>query len=101
MGMKKILVMMVVMVLVGQSVLAVDKKPLIADRIVEEVIRIVLNEPTGELTEADLEEVLWLDLDRTQITDAGLKDVAKLQKLERLHMKVTRVTHAGLKELSK
>ena len=37
--------------------------------------------PHSPLTEADLAKVTYLNLRFTQITDAGLKDVAKLQKL--------------------
>ena len=46
-----------------------------------------------------LVEALWL-LD-TQITDAGLKEVAKLQKLEGLFLNRTQVTKAGVAELKK
>ena len=79
MGMKQILVMMAVVVLVGQSVVADDK--LIADPIVEKAIRGELKKPEGELTEADLAKVTRLDFNDTQITDVGLKEVAKLKNL--------------------
>ena len=51
-------------VVMGQSVLAADKKPLIADPIVEKAIRskYSLNKPAGDLTKADLETVTWLYL---------------------------------------
>ena len=54
------------------------------DPIVEKTIRQLnhLNKPEGELTKADLENVTALGLGGTKITDAGLKEVAKLQKLE-------------------
>ena len=55
---------------------------LIADPIVEKEIRISLDKPKGELTEADLVKVTDVLLSRTKITDAGLKELAKLQKLE-------------------
>ena len=42
-----------------------------------------------------------LDLNDTQITDAGLKEVAKLQKLETLWVSDTQVTEAGVAELKK
>ena len=54
--MKQILVMMMAVVLVGQSVVADEK--LIADPIVEEAIRKRLGKPEGELTEADLQKLL-------------------------------------------
>ena len=98
--MKQILVMMaVVVVLVGQFVMADEK--LIADPIVEKAIRGELKKPEGELTEADLEKVYDLNLNDTQITDAGLKEVAKLQKLQRLFLAGTQITDAGLKEVAK
>jgi len=53
--MKHILLM--IAVVMGKSVLAADKKPLIADPIVEKAIRFSLKKPTGELTKADLEKV--------------------------------------------
>ena len=41
------------------------------------------------------------NLSRTQITDEGLKEVAKLQKLETLDLSGSKITDAGLKELAK
>jgi hypothetical protein len=40
-------------------------------------------------------------LNDTQITDAGLKDVAKLQKLRGLELQGTKITKAGVAELKK
>ena len=99
MGMKQILVMMAAVVLVGQSVAADEK--LIADPIVEKAVRKSLKKPEGELTEADLEKVIRLDLDRTQITDEGLKEVAKLQNLEGLNLRETQITDESLKDVAK
>ncbi|MDP6905776.1 MAG: hypothetical protein QF406_15225, partial [Verrucomicrobiota bacterium] len=65
---------------------------LIADPIVEKAIRRSLEKPKGELTEADLEKVTLLILSSTQITDGGLKEVAKLQKLEALDLSKTHIT---------
>ena len=42
-----------------------------------------------------------LDLTYTQITDAGLKEVAKLQQLTSLELRGTGVTDAGAAELKK
>ena len=53
----------------------------ISDPIVEEKVRRVLKMSTGELTNADLANVTELSLGAYQITDAGLKEVAKLQNL--------------------
>jgi Leucine-rich repeat (LRR) protein len=99
MGMKQILGMIAVVVLVGQSVVADEK--LIADPIVEKVVLLSLEKPEGELTEADLENVTALVLRRTKITDAGLKEVAKLRGLTYLDLVGTKITDAGLKEVAK
>ena len=121
--MKHILVMMAAAVLVGCSkdtpetsqaeaqvtpapspepdpVSPADEK-LIADPIVEKAVRRELQKPTGKLNEAGLEKVFRLDLDRTQITDAGLKELAKLLSLEELYLVNTQITDAGLAELKK
>ena len=97
--MQQFLLMMVAVVLVEQSVVANDK--LIADPIVEKAIRLQYKKPEGNITKADLENVYELNLGDTQITDAGLKDVAKLQNLEELHLADTKVTDEGLKEVTK
>ena len=95
--------LLIIAVVMGQSVLAADKKPLIADPIVEKAIRnhFSVKKPTGELTKADLAKVTRLELDATQISDAGLKDVAKLQKLTGLYLDATQITDEGLKEVAK
>ena len=119
MGMKQILVMMAAVVLVGCSkdtpetsqaveaeaqvtpaptpepVSPVDQK-LIADTIVEKAIRRSLKKPEGGLTETDLKEVTDLTLMNYRITDAGLKEVAKLQKLTFLSLYGTKITEVGL-----
>ena len=74
---------------------------LIADPIVEKEIRISLFKPKGELTEADLVKVTDVLLSGIKITDAGLKEVAKLQNLERLLLTGTQITDAGVAELKK
>ena len=98
--MKQIIVMMAAVVL-GQSVLAADENPLIADPIVEKEVREELKKPEGELTEADLAKVTRLDFNDTQITDVGLKEAAKLKNLYWLSLGDTKITDAGLKELAK
>ena len=94
--MKQILVMMAAVVLVGQSVVA-DEKPLITDPIVEKAISIF----EDKLTQADLEVVTSISLGGTKITDEGLKELAKLQKLKRLGLENTQITDVGLKEVAK
>ena len=77
------------------------EEKLIADLVVEEAIREELKKPEGKLTEADLEKVFYLSFSDAQITDLGLKDVAKLFKLRTLHLSKTPITNAGLKEVAK
>ena len=87
MGMKQILLMMVAVVVVGCGKDARKAEPLpepdpappaedkvitIADPFVEGEIRASLEKPDDEITEADLEKVLWLSLEGTKITDAVL-----------------------------
>ena len=69
--------------------------------IVEKAIRSYLNKPTGELTKADLKRVTGLDLYRTNISDAGLKGLAKLTQLKGLRVQQTKVTKAGMTQLQK
>ena len=120
MGMKQILVIMAVVI--GQSVLAADKKPLIADPIVEKAVRKQLKKPTGELTKADLEKVTMLDtccsqlrdvkgLEKlTQLTDlilgdnklTDVKGLEKLIRLERLNLAHNQLTDLkGLEKLTR
>jgi len=47
------------------------------------------------------EQVLWLDLARTQITDKALADVATMKNLTRLHLENTKITDAGLTNIAK
>ena len=97
-GMQKT-ILLILAVVVGQSVLAADKKPLIADPIVEKNIRETLRKPTGKkLTKADLEKVTVLYLKNTAFTDTGPKEVAKLQQLTKLGLFNTK---AGVAELKK
>jgi Leucine-rich repeat (LRR) protein len=72
----------------------------IADPIVEKQARLALNKPEGEFTEADLEKILSL-APSALLTDAGLKEVAKLQKLTMLVLDHTQITDVGLKEVAK
>jgi hypothetical protein len=80
---------------------AVGPQELIASPIVENAIRQQLKKPKGELTQADLEKVTELNLEYAQITDAGLKEVAKLQQLTTLYLARIQITDAGVAELQK
>ena len=71
------------------------------DPIVEKATRERINKPEAELTEADLAKVTRHWLTNTNVTDAGLKDVAKMRMLEMLCLSNTKITDAGLKEVSK
>ena len=81
--------------------MAADKKPLIADPVVEKAVRTSLKKRTGELTESDLEKVSRLRLSRTALTDEGLKDVAKLMQLTDLWLNNNQLTDVkGLENLT-
>jgi len=71
----------------------------IVDPIVEEAIRKSLKKPKEKLTSIDIQEVKVLYLHGTQITDAGLKEVAKLQNLKTLVLANTQITNEGLRHL--
>lgn len=45
-------------------------------------------------------QVVWLKLSDTQITDAALASIAKLKNLQKLHLERTAITDAGLKKLT-
>jgi|GEM_PF-3596818 Leucine-rich repeat (LRR) protein len=86
-------------VALARTILANEKEALIADELVEQVIRKRINKPTGELTRADLKRVTVFDLRSPLLTDEGLKDVARLSQLSRLYLNETGITDEGLKEL--
>ena len=44
-------------------------------------------------------EILWMDLARTQVTDAGLSQLEDMKNLTRLHLENTRIGDAGLDHL--
>ena len=77
---------------------------LIADPIIEKAVREALSTPisqfTGELTEADLEKVKWLSLERNQLTEVpkGLEKLTQLKELALWHNKLTDVK--GLEKLT-
>ena len=45
-------------------------------------------------------QIVWLKLSNTQISDATLAQVAKLKNLQKLHLEQTSITDAGLKQLN-
>ena len=120
--MKQILVMMAAVVLVGcgkdtpETSQAAEAEPqlaskptpvspadekLIADPIVEKAVRKSLNKNQSKLTEADLAKVTRLFIiSNTEITDAGFKDIAKLQNLTNLGFYATKITDKEVKELA-
>jgi len=46
------------------------------------------------------QHVVWVDLSRSQITDAAADTLAKMANLERLHLENTKFTDAGLSKLA-
>ena len=45
------------------------------------------------------EQIIWLKLGGTKVTDASTKEIVKLKNLNKLHLEYTAVTDAGLTEL--
>ncbi len=52
------------------------------------------------LLEPVAEQVVWLDVGRSQVGDAGMASVARMRNLERLHLENTRVTDEGIAKLA-
>ena len=104
-GMKQGLLMIVLVALVGGC--ASTSTQWVSDPsdpnnvIIEKEIRKRLGKPTGELTKAELAKVTYLCMSSTNITDAGLNDIAKLQELKYLLLYYTQITDAGLNKLEK
>ena len=81
------LLLLICAVVMGQSVLAADKKPLTKEasaKVVEAAIRARINKPTSELTKADLEKVTRLYLSRSQLT--SVNGLEKLTNLDFLYL---------------
>lgn len=53
-----------------------------------------------KLLEPVAERIVWLDLARSQITDAGMQTVKQMRDLERLHLENTAISDAGIAELA-
>ena len=77
-GVKQLLLMIVVVALVGCG--GKSGPVNIADPILEKAIRMRIKKPTGELTEADLEEVTSLSFDDKKLTEVP-KGLEKLPHL--------------------
>lgn len=45
-------------------------------------------------------QIVWVDLGRSQLTDAGVATLAKFVNLERLHLENTKVTDVGIAQLA-
>ena len=90
-------------VVMGQSVLAADKKPLTKEesaKVIEAAIRRAAKKPTGELTKADLEKVTELDLRYKQLT--SVTGLGKLTQLTFLDLRGNQLTNVkGLEKLTK
>ena len=88
-------------VVMGQSVLAADKKPLTKEesaKVIEAAIRKAAKKPTGELTKADYEKVRSLVFYKKQLTN--VKGLEKLTQLEKLYLHVNQLTNVkGLEKL--
>jgi len=50
---------------------------------------------------AQLQQLKWVYLGKTKITDACIAGLAKLQNLEQVHLTDTKITKAGVAELKK
>jgi hypothetical protein len=100
-GMKQILLMIALVALVGQSVLAVDKKPLTKEestKVIEAAIRKAAGKPTGELPKWALEKVTSLYLGANQLTD--LKGLEKLTHLTVLELSFNQLADDQLRHLA-
>ena len=89
--------LLIIAVVMGQSVLAADKKPLTkkeSAKVIEEVIRDDLGKPTGELTKGDMD---FYDFQLTSV-----KGLENLTKLDELFLNANQLTDVkGLEKLTK
>lgn len=46
------------------------------------------------------DQLVWLKLGKTKITDAGMKEISKLKNLNRIHLEYTSISDKGVKELT-
>ena len=89
-------------VVMGQSVLAADKKPLTKEesaKVIEAAIRKAAKKPTSELTKVDYEKVTFLSLSNKQLT--SVKGLEKLTQLKTLTLARNELTDVkGLEKLT-
>ncbi len=52
------------------------------------------------LLEPIADQIVWVDLARSKVTDAAVDSLAKMASLERLHLENTKITDAGLAKLA-
>ena len=94
--------LLIIAVVIGQSVLAADKKPLTKEesaKVIEAAIRKAAKKPTGELTKADYEKVTRLHFGNNQLTD--VRGLEKLTQLAHLHLFNNQLTDTkGLEKLT-
>ena len=94
--------LLIIAMVMGQSVLAADKKPLTKEesaKVIEAAIRRAAKKPTGELTKADLEKVTGLRLIGNQLT--SVKALEKLDQLTYLPLSNNKLTDVkGLEKLT-
>ncbi|QKZ12125.1 c-type cytochrome domain-containing protein [Spirosoma sp. KUDC1026] len=62
-------------------------------------VRSFTDAQAAELTKLG-EQIVWLKLGETNLSDAGLAQIGKLKNLQKLHLEQTKVTDAGLKYLT-
>jgi len=101
--MKQLLITIAAVVLVGCGKKEESKPvPLTKEesaKIIEAAIREELKKPTGELTQADLEKVMMLELNDKQLT--SVKGLEKLTQLKILHLGGNQLTEVkGLENLT-
>jgi hypothetical protein len=95
-------ILLIIAVVIGQSVLAADKKPLTKEesaKVIEVAIREAAKKPTGELTKADYKKVTRLSLLGNQLT--SVKGLEKLTQLKSLNLRANQLTDVkGLEKLT-
>jgi mono/diheme cytochrome c family protein/uncharacterized membrane protein len=60
----------------------------------------LFNDAQAALLPKLADQVVWLKLGDTQITDATMAQIGKLKNLQKLHLEQTKITDAGLKQLA-
>jgi len=84
----------------GGNVVGAGNIAILTDKVFDENPRSSRDDLVREL-ERKLKSLTMLDLDLTNVTDAGLKEIAELKNLTMLDLATTKVTDEGLKEIAK